>query len=91
MEARYDCPANTTGIQQQDHAWLFHPTRTRGKLPKLQSSWEGPYIVITQIDDVVYGIQRHPRMKMLAVHLDRLAPYPGDTGNSFIVLRNNVK
>jgi len=36
--------------------------------------WEGPYLIITQID-VIYQIQRHPWAKMMVVHLDRLAPY----------------
>jgi hypothetical protein len=31
--------------------------------------------VITQINDVVYRIQQHPTVKMIAVHLNRPAPY----------------
>jgi hypothetical protein len=57
--------------------WLYRPTRTSGRSPKLQSSWEGPYKGITRINDVVYRIQRHPRLRMIVVHLDRLAPYLG--------------
>jgi hypothetical protein len=52
-------------------------TRTKGISPKLQSSWEGPHKVIARINDVVYRIQRSPRSRMMAVHLDRLAPYCG--------------
>jgi hypothetical protein len=39
--------ANSIGFQE-DQVWLYHSTQTRGKLSKLQSSWEGPYKVITQ-------------------------------------------
>jgi hypothetical protein len=39
--------------------------------------WAAPYIIITQIN-VIYCIQRHPRAKMMVIHLDRLAPYLGD-------------
>jgi hypothetical protein len=49
--------------------------------PKLQLSWEGRF-KITWINDVVYQIQQHPRVKMMVVvHLDRLAPYLGATWN----------
>ena len=55
------------------------PHPEEGKSPKLQTCWEGPYTIITRINDVVYRVQRHPRAKMMVVHLDRLAPYLGAT------------
>jgi hypothetical protein len=36
---------------------------------------EGPYKVVTWIDDVVYWMQQHPRAKIMVVHLNRLEPY----------------
>jgi hypothetical protein len=57
--------------------WLYRPTSTKGKSPKLQSSWEGPYKVVIRISDVVYRIQKNPRSGMMVVHLDRLATYQG--------------
>jgi hypothetical protein len=74
MKACYDRLANSAGFQEGDRVWLYRPTRTRGRSPKLQSAWEGPYKVINRINDVVYRIQRHPRSRMMVVHLDRLAP-----------------
>jgi hypothetical protein len=53
MKARYDRLANSAGFQEGD-VWLYLPTQTRGRSPKLQSAWEGPYKVITRINDVVY-------------------------------------
>jgi hypothetical protein len=35
--------------------WLYHSTHTNGKSPKLQSIWEVPYKVITQINDAYTG------------------------------------
>jgi hypothetical protein len=78
MKARYDQLANSAGFQAGDRVWLYRPTRKKGKSPKLQTCWEGPYN-ITRINDVVYHIQRHPRAKMMVIHLDRLAPYLGAT------------
>jgi hypothetical protein len=77
MKDRYYRLANSAGFQEGDRVWLYHPTRTRGRSPKLQSAWEGPYKVITRINDVVYRIQRLPRSRMMVLHLDRLAPYLG--------------
>jgi len=74
MKACYDQLANLAGFQGSDRVWLYCPTRKRGKSPKLQTCWEGPYI-ITWI--VIYQIQWHPRAKMMVTHLDRLAPYVG--------------
>jgi hypothetical protein len=77
MKARYNRLANSAGFQEGDRVWLYRPTRSRGRSPKLQSAWEGPYKVITWINDVVYRIQRHPWSRMMVIHLDRLAPYLG--------------
>jgi hypothetical protein len=77
MKARYDRLANSAGFQECERVWLYRSTRTRGRSPKLQSAWEGPYKVITRINDVVYRVQLHPRSRMMVVHLDRLAPYLG--------------
>jgi hypothetical protein len=81
MKACYDCLANSAGFQEGDQVWLNCLTQTRGKSPKLQPSWEGPYKVITQINYVVYQKQWHLRARMIVVHLDRLAPYLGATQN----------
>jgi hypothetical protein len=70
-----DHVASTAGFHKGDHVWLCYLTQTRKKSPKLQPYWEGPYKVVTQINDIVY--QHHPRAKMMAVHLERLAPYLG--------------
>jgi hypothetical protein len=79
MKVRYDRLANSAGFQEDDRVWLYRPTRTRGRSPKLQPAWEGTYKVITRFNDVVYRIQRHPWSRMMVLHLDRLAPYLGAT------------
>jgi hypothetical protein len=78
MKTRYDLKANVAGFREGDLVWLFNRQRKKGRCPKLQPSWEGPFVILTRINDVVYRIQRHPRAKMKVVHLDRLAPYAGD-------------
>ncbi|KAJ8911691.1 hypothetical protein NQ315_017143 [Exocentrus adspersus] len=75
MKTRYDLRANTGGFQVGEKVWLYNPKRTKGKSPKLQKSWEGPYIIATRLNDVVYRIQKNPQAKMKIVHIDRLTPY----------------
>jgi hypothetical protein len=69
MKTRYDELANFTGYQEGDRLWLYGPNRTNGKSPKLQSSWEGPFKVVTRINDVVYRTQKTSRSRMMIVHL----------------------
>jgi hypothetical protein len=77
MKTRFYKLANSAGYHEGDRVWLYCSTSTKGKSPKLQSSWEGPYKVVTRINVVVYRIQRNPRSRMIEVLLDRLGPYHG--------------
>ncbi|CAC5371521.1 unnamed protein product [Mytilus coruscus] len=43
--------------------WLHNPRRVKGLCPKLQNNWEGPYIVINKLNDVIYRIQKGPKTK----------------------------
>jgi hypothetical protein len=58
--------------------WLYHSTRKKEKLRNLQTCSEGPYISITRIN-IMCCIQQNPRVKMMVVNRNRLAPYLGDT------------
>ncbi|KAJ8946991.1 hypothetical protein NQ318_019072 [Aromia moschata] len=75
MKETYDINANDGRYQPGNQVWLYIPQRRRGLSPKLQSSWEGPYEVVTRINDVVYRIQKLPRGKPRVVHFNRLAPF----------------
>jgi hypothetical protein len=77
MKTWYDKLANSAGYQDGDRVWLYCPTRMKGKSPKHQFSWKSPYKVVTQINDVVYRMQRNPGSRMMVVHLDWLACYQG--------------
>ncbi|KAJ8952749.1 hypothetical protein NQ318_008063 [Aromia moschata] len=78
MKETYDINANDGRYQPGNQVWLYNPQRRRGLSPKLQSSWEGPYEVVTRINDVVYRIQKLPREKPRVVHFNRLAPFAGN-------------
>lgn len=78
MKTRYDLRSNSSGFHEGDLVWLYNPQRRKGRSPKLQKDWEGPYKVVKRINDVVYRIQKSVRSKMKVVHLDRLTKYHGD-------------
>jgi len=77
MKARYDLKANSAGFHPGERVWLYNPQRKKGRSPKLAQEWEGPYTILSRLNDVVYRIQRNPRCKMKVVHLDRLKKYQG--------------
>ncbi|KAJ8953410.1 hypothetical protein NQ318_023527, partial [Aromia moschata] len=72
MKQRLDTTSTETAFKPGDAVWLYAPKRTKGKSPKLQSNWEGPYTIIKKI---IYRIQLSPRSKPKVVHLERLAKY----------------
>ena len=55
-----------------DLVWLHNPQRKKGISPKLRRPWEGPYVAVEQLNDVVYRIQWGPWKKPEVVHRDRL-------------------
>jgi predicted aspartyl protease len=77
MKTRYDRNVNRRGFEEGMLVWLHNPVRRKGKSPKLQPSWEGPYTVVTKLNDVTYRIRRTARSPFKIVHVDRLARYYG--------------
>jgi hypothetical protein len=53
MKTCYDKLANSAGYHEGDRVWLYRLVRMKGRSPKLQSSWQGPYTVVTRINNVV--------------------------------------
>jgi hypothetical protein len=84
MKTCYNRLANCAGYHEGAKVWFYCLTCMKGKLPKLQTSWEGPDKVATQIIDVVCRIQENPRSRMMVVHLDRLAPYQGTARDDWL-------
>ena len=60
-----------------DAVWLYSPHRKKGICPKLMRSFDGPYLVVKSISDVVYRIQKGPKSKPRVEHHDRLKAYNG--------------
>ena len=74
-KATYNHLAKDKSFEENKKVWLYNPKRVKGKTPKLQADWEGPYTVVKKINDVVYCISKSPRHKKKIVNISRLATY----------------
>ena len=65
-----------------DYVWLHCPAVPKGCSRKLHRPWQGPFIVVKLIGDVVYRIQllSNSRQRRV-VHYNRLKPYEGCNDN----------
>lgn len=46
MTTQYDLRASDVVFEADDCVWFYNPHWKKGKNSKLQSQWEGPYIVL---------------------------------------------
>lgn len=78
---QYDRHAAQNHYNIGDAVWhLVKGTkRVRGRIPKFLPSYEGPYFILGQLDDLVYRIQKSPRTKVKVVHHDKLKPFHSRT------------
>ncbi|CAI5656958.1 unnamed protein product [Oreochromis niloticus] len=74
---QYDKNCCHTQYKTGDPVWyLIKGTRhIKNKVKKFLPSYEGPFFVLGQLDDLVYRIQKNPRSKMKVVHHDQLKHY----------------
>ncbi|GLD71803.1 uncharacterized protein AKAME5_002312700 [Lates japonicus] len=49
--------------------------RVKNRVRKFLPSYEGPYMVVGLLDDMVYRIQKSERAKVKVVHHDKLKPF----------------
>ncbi len=57
MKRYYDAAVRETSYKRGDPVWLYSPQRKKGLSPKLQRPWQGPFLVLQKINNVVYRIQ----------------------------------
>ena len=85
----YDHRARVRQFNRGDPVWLYNPTWKKGRSPKLQRPWCGPYLVTLRLDDLVYRIQQGARTKPKVVHIDRLKAYEGQNVPTWLVTLTN--
>ena len=78
QKRNYDHRKHPVDYNRGDPVFVRNESRKKGRSPKLQPRWIGPYVVIGQVSDFVYELQRSPKARHLTVHHDRLKPFYGE-------------
>ncbi|XP_011860227.1 PREDICTED: uncharacterized protein LOC105557572 [Vollenhovia emeryi] len=71
VKVRYDRRVRQLHFKKGQKVWFYNPHRIKGKAPKLQRNWEGPYSIVRKLSDVVFCIQKTPKHRKKIVHADR--------------------
>lgn len=77
MKRRYDIRSAAETFSRREMVWLHNPQQKKGLSPKLSWSWEGPYVVVHKVNDVVQDPTKYSA-KPKAVHRYRLWKYRGE-------------
>lgn len=75
MKSWYDTHSRPLSFVPGEQVWLYAPKRTKGRCPKLQKHWEGPYRVQDRLNELIYRVVRSPTAKPKVVHVNRLARF----------------
>ena len=73
----YDFKVHLKRYQAGDLVWVLSENTQLNLTPKLRRPYEGPYLVLKQINDLIYLIQFNQEGKRQIVHHNRLKPYEG--------------
>ena len=83
QKRNYDNKVQAECFYVGEQVWLYTPKRQVGLSPKLQSFWDGPYVILLTIGENIYKIQKSPTSRIIVVHRDRLYKYCGDETSWF--------
>jgi hypothetical protein len=75
QKRKYDHRAVENSYSEGDLVWLYCPQVKPGVCSKFARHWNGPYKVLSKINDVLYRVQMSQRSKPKVVHHDRLKKY----------------
>jgi hypothetical protein len=75
QKSQYDRTSVPMELTPGQGVWLFNPKRKKGRSPKLDIPWEGPYTVIQVRRGVLVDIQQSRHTKPRVVHIDKLARF----------------
>ncbi|PIK34578.1 hypothetical protein BSL78_28602 [Apostichopus japonicus] len=59
----------------QDKVWVAVHAKKKGRSPKLQLRWNGPFVITHKLSDCLYRIRHIDSAKLKVVHVDRLKKY----------------
>ena len=74
QKRNYDIHLNARTFEIGDWVWRFYPPKAG---QKLGLGWTGPFLIVSKVSDLVYGIQKDEVANRINVHVDHLKPYEG--------------
>ena len=77
QKKQYDHKLYQNRYKAGDLVWLRSEKKVKGKSPKLQLKWDGPFSIKQVISDLTYAIHKLPNGNATIVHHNRLKPYVG--------------
>ena len=70
-------PVNQHRYNRGDAVWLYSLQKKKGICPKLMRYFDGSYLAMKRMSDVLYRVQKGSKSKPKVVHHDRLKAYHG--------------
>ena len=80
----YEMNMKTRKFQPGDWVLYFYPRRWKGRSPKWERMYAGPFLVIEQISPVTFLIQKSEKADPLVVHVDKLKLTENDGQQSWL-------
>ena len=72
QERNYDHrPVNQHQYRRGDTVWLYSPQKKKGICPKLMRQFDGPFVVVKRMSDILYHIQKGSKSKPKVVHHEK--------------------
>jgi hypothetical protein len=72
---QYDLGATPKEYQPGDLVWFYSPRQFKGRAPKWDSRFSGPYEVVRRVNKVNYVVRKGSRGASRVVHVDKLKGY----------------
>ena len=73
----HDLTSSENNFQIGTFVWRFYPPLAD---QKVEVDWDGPYLIVKNISDLTYTIQKSPTSRQINVHVDHLKAYLGEYG-----------
>ena len=75
MKESYDAKKNLNQYNRGDLVWYATESKQLHTAPKLRVPFQGPYLVLDRLGDLLFKIQLDEKGKQKIVHHDKLKPY----------------
>jgi len=74
MKRRYDLKVKEREYRPGEKVWVLNPRIFKGRSPKWEKRYQGPFEVVERLNDVNYKVRRKAGDKIFVTHADKLKP-----------------